>query len=169
MADTPTLIDPDFTGAHDEADQGPVLPRRPLRDDTEMDITPMIDITFLLLIFFLVSSIPDPATAIDLPAAEFGDGVDSRTTAAVTLAEGASPDVPVVYKAEGRIDSELLPEDEASQMAELEAYFSRELAAGKVAVLILAERAVKYRHVARVARLASSLGLTTHVAVMEAR
>ena len=38
----------------DAADDQPVIRRRQL-DDSEMDITPMIDITFLLLIFFLVA------------------------------------------------------------------------------------------------------------------
>ena len=32
------------------------LGRRNRKDDVEMDITPMIDVTFLLLIFFIVSS-----------------------------------------------------------------------------------------------------------------
>ncbi len=173
MAAMPTMNDPDWTGPDwtgtaDEDDLGPVLPRRRMVDDAEMDITPMIDITFLLLIFFLVTSIADPATAIDLPRAEYGDGVDSRITAPVTFVAGNSPDVPLVYMAEGRDDQRLLPEDEASQMAELERYFNEELAAGKSAVLILAEREVRYRHVSRVVNLASRLGLTTHVAVAEA-
>ena len=43
-----------------------------------MDMTPMIDITFLLLIFFLVSSHPDQATSIALPKAQHGDAVSQR-------------------------------------------------------------------------------------------
>ena len=43
----------------DEEDDSFVMPRRK-RDDDEMDITPMIDITFLLLIFFVVASKMDP-------------------------------------------------------------------------------------------------------------
>ncbi len=39
----------------DVIDDRPLVARRPL-DDSEMDITPMIDITFLLLIFFLVAA-----------------------------------------------------------------------------------------------------------------
>ncbi len=151
------------------ADDGPVLPRRRIANDSNMDITPMIDIVFLLLIFFLVSSRPDPSTAVELPTAEYGAGVDAKTTAAVTIAAGGAPDVPRVYLAAGRVEAHLLPEDESSQTPRLEEYFASELAEGKSAVLIKAEREVRHRHVARIARLAAQQGLTVHVAVMEAR
>lgn len=39
----------------EEDEEDFVLPRKK-REDDEMDITPMIDITFLLLIFFIVCS-----------------------------------------------------------------------------------------------------------------
>jgi biopolymer transport protein ExbD len=168
MAATLPLVDPDLEPLEEGEDHGPLLPRRRPQLNAEMDITPMIDVTFLLLIFFLVSSIADPSLAIDLPAAEFGDGVDSRTTAPVTLVANDMPDAPLVYRAEGRDEAALLPADEATQMAELEGYFSQALSEGKTAALILAEREVRYRHIARIVRLAGSLGMTVHVGVMEA-
>ena len=60
--------------------------RRFTQSDDEMDITPMIDITFLLLIFFLVASTPDRQTAVDLPTARFGRGV-SQNNAVITGTE----------------------------------------------------------------------------------
>ena len=39
-----------------DEDEGPVLPRRPIEVDDEIDMTPMIDVVFQLLIFFLVAS-----------------------------------------------------------------------------------------------------------------
>ena len=39
-----------------EEDEGPVLQRRRMRDTTDMDITPMIDVTFLLMVFFMLVS-----------------------------------------------------------------------------------------------------------------
>lgn len=168
MAAFTPIIDPDQDALEEGQEHGPLLPRRRMPMDAEMDITPMIDVTFLLLIFFLVSSIADPSLAIDLPAAEFGDGVDSRTTAPVTLVANNAPDAPLIYRAEGRDEEALLPADEATQMAELEGYFSQALAEGKTAALILAEREVRYRHIARIVRLAGSLGMTVHVGVMEA-
>lgn len=60
------------------------LPKRKRNpDDGELDITPMIDITFLLLAFFVVASKMDPQAAIPLPVASYGESVPEK--AAVTL------------------------------------------------------------------------------------
>ena len=50
-----------------------------------MDITPMIDITFLLLIFFLVCSTMSQATSVKLPPARHGKGVDEKTAVIITI------------------------------------------------------------------------------------
>ncbi|MEZ6106307.1 MAG: biopolymer transporter ExbD [Pirellulaceae bacterium] len=39
-------------------------------EEPKMDITPMIDVTFLLLIFFIVASRPDPNRVINAPAGQ---------------------------------------------------------------------------------------------------
>lgn len=65
-------------------DSGVQLPKRKRNpDDGELDITPMIDITFLLLAFFVVASKMDPQAAIELPKASYGESVPEK--AAVTL------------------------------------------------------------------------------------
>ena len=53
------------------------------RDDDEMDITPMIDITFLLLIFFLVAARLDEDTPVELPAARHGAAVAVKLNALI--------------------------------------------------------------------------------------
>jgi biopolymer transport protein ExbD len=51
------------------------LARRRVEDDAAMEMAPMIDVTFLLLIFFmLTNSLANPA-AMDVPAAVHGRGV----------------------------------------------------------------------------------------------
>ena len=60
------------------------MPRKKL-EDVEMDITPMIDITFLLLIFFLVCSTPDQDTAIEMAKARYGRGVGERNSVIITI------------------------------------------------------------------------------------
>jgi len=47
-----------------------VIPRRRRNEDAELDITPMIDITFLLLAFFVVMSKMDPKKNVTLPVSE---------------------------------------------------------------------------------------------------
>jgi biopolymer transport protein ExbD len=48
------------------------LSRKRKMGDAEMDITPMIDIVFLLLIFFLVASKMDESASVKLPEARRG-------------------------------------------------------------------------------------------------
>ena len=45
-------------------------------DDADLDITPMIDVTFLLLIFFMVTSTMQATQDLDLPPARVGLGAD---------------------------------------------------------------------------------------------
>ena len=54
-----------------------IAPRR--LEDTEMDITPMIDCTFLLLIFFLLTFKADEGATIPLPPAKYGIPVSAKT------------------------------------------------------------------------------------------
>jgi len=46
--------------------------------ETDLDITPMIDVTFLLLIFFMVASTMQPTPDLDMPAAEHGQAVELK-------------------------------------------------------------------------------------------
>ena len=52
--------------------------RKTKTEDAELDITPMIDITFLLLAFFVMVSKMDPTTAVDLPKAQYGFTVPEK-------------------------------------------------------------------------------------------
>jgi len=146
---------------------GAILPRRPVRDTADLDITPMIDITFLLLIFFLVASIPDAQTAVELPPAHYGGSVNRRTSVIITVAERGGPGPPLVYLAEGKVGSPL-PDDPDRQEAEIVDAVERGYADGKPSVLVAAERGVKHREVARVAAAAGRVeGIKLHLAVLE--
>ena len=147
-----------------EEEGGPVLTRRPVRDTADMDITPMIDITFLLLIFFLVASIPDATSAVQLPPARHGKAVNPRTSVILTVAEGGGPGGASVYLGDGKVGTPLAP-DPAEQDA-LITSFVRE--SYKSTVLIKAEKGVKHREVSRVAAAAARVeGIQLHLAVLE--
>jgi len=62
--------------------------------DDEMDITPMIDCVFLLLIFFMVTSTMQPEGALKPPAAKNGQSVN--TVDAVTIEVTAERHVSVL-------------------------------------------------------------------------
>jgi biopolymer transport protein ExbD len=83
-------IEPDTTT--DEMEEDFALPRR-RRDDDEMDITPMIDITFLLLIFFVVCSTMDPTKIGTIPQADNGLAISANNSAVIFINPGPDDDV----------------------------------------------------------------------------
>ncbi len=59
---------PDGADASDESDEAPVLQlRRRTRTDDDMDLTPMVDVTFQLLIFFMVTASFALQKSIEVP------------------------------------------------------------------------------------------------------
>lgn len=150
----------------DDEDEGPVLPRRRRSAAEEIDMTPMIDVTFLLLIFFMVTGLKEK-TAVELPPAKYGTGVSQQRATIITLADRQAPGAARVYLSDGVSDTPL-SDDLAEQEAEIREYVEEGRANLNTAVLIKAERTVHHRDVARVARAAAQVqGITLHVAVLE--
>ncbi|MCS7468046.1 biopolymer transporter ExbD [Stieleria sp. ICT_E10.1] len=104
-----------------EEDDDFQMPRKK-RDEDEMDITPMIDITFLLLIFFVVCSKMDPTQMGKIPEAQNGIAISAKESAVVFI-EPAGKDK-VILK---RIDGTEFSSDEETQTTELIEYISEEL------------------------------------------
>ena len=152
-----------------EEDLGPVLPRRPVKDSAEMDITPMIDITFLLLIFFLVCSTLSQQTAVELPPARYGSGVDERTSVIITVEPRGAGRPPAVYLGDGTAGTPL-DDDHDTQEQMIVEEVERGIVQGKPNVLIKAAMGVKHGEVSRVAVAAASVeGIQLHMAVFEIR
>jgi len=158
-----------------DAEEPLLRSRGKLREkDFEMDITPMIDITFLLLIFFLVCSTPDVDTSIDLPKARYGKGVGERNSVIITVSKETTLDEEgnehaPVYLADGRIEQDRLPDayDRQAEMIRAAVQRGKE-DDDKENVLIKADRDVAYREVARVLKAASKVeGMRMHLAVLE--
>ncbi len=146
----------------------PLMPRRRLETDDEMDITPMIDITFLLLIYFLLVTTPDMQTTVELPPARHGGAVSQRTATIITLGESASEQAPV-YLADGKVSGALVEGDPPMQRSRIAEHVRRGLQEeNKIDVVIKADRRVPHREVARVMRAASEVdGIQIHLAVLE--
>lgn len=104
--------------------------RKQQPDEMDLDITPMIDVTFLLLIFFMVASTMQPGPNLKEPAAKHGDGVDSRF--AITFfvsATGRPGDVPVIT------DENKVP----YTLEQLEARLKEAMKAGKQKFIVRAD------------------------------
>ena len=54
-------------------------------EDEDIDLTPMIDVTFLLLIFFMITSLGVRPQLVDLPTAANADAEPSRDLQAIHL------------------------------------------------------------------------------------
>ncbi len=149
-------------------DDAPVLKRRGMPQDAEIDMTPMIDCVFLLNIFFILTFNSDPSQSTSLAVSVTGTTLDPRTAVIVTIAEG--PDrAPVVYLGQGK-QGNPLPADEASQREIILEQLQAGAARGKTTFSILAERGVRAGDVRRVAGLVNEVeGMKLAFPVQEIR
>jgi biopolymer transport protein ExbD len=135
-----------------ELDQ-PLTPRRRFISDSEMDITPMIDMVFLLLIFVLVASKIDQATSVRLPPARRALAV-AQESAIIVLVKKGDGNAIVVARRDGRPFSP----DPTTQETEIAAYVEAGLTGSPPferpmdAIIIKAEGNVREGEVARVAQ-----------------
>ncbi|QEG20635.1 ExbD/TolR family protein [Mariniblastus fucicola] len=125
-------------------ESGLQLPKRKRNpDDGELDITPMIDITFLLLAFFVVASKMDPQAAIELPKASYGVSVPEKAavTLLVTLDEGGQYKI---FKGKSE-DNPVAASDPEGIEDEIAQFVQNELGANpeKTSILIKAAGEVK--------------------------
>jgi biopolymer transport protein TolR len=150
-----------------DADDTPVIAPRKVKQDTDLDMTPMIDCTFLLLIFFTVGATIEPSGGIELPEARYGVGVDPDTAVIVTLAQRDEEGLADIFLADGKSGSPLTgePPEQAEAIRE---YVEEGYVSGKRAVLINAERGVISREVQRVAAAAAEVeGMQLYFPVLE--
>jgi biopolymer transport protein ExbD len=151
----------------DDLDEPAILSRDREEIDAEMDITPMIDCVFLLLIFFIVCSTMEQQSPIDLAEARHGRAVGERDAIIISVLGGGAEAAPV-YLADGPV-KDPLPNDEGVQREKILAYIEDEqLKEAKTDVLIKADKNVAHRDVARVIKAVSQVeGISIHLAVAE--
>jgi biopolymer transport protein ExbD len=137
-------------------------------DDVEIDITPMIDITFLMLVFFLVASTPDAQTAVILPPAQHGVAVSQLKSTLFTVGDGGL-DLAPLYNADGKLPEFQLSDDVKERNEQIREIVSRAFQdEDKDTVVIKADRSVSFREVARVIKSSSQIeGIKIHLAVLE--
>lgn len=137
-----------------------VVMKRKLEEHVEMDITPLIDITFLLLIFFVITAKVAEDNSVPLPAADYGATV-TKGEAVVLSVISNSGQLPKVYKGEGAKEEKLILAATASdQDEEIAKYVQEEMAKADylTAVLIHADKSLPSREVHRIARAACRMG-----------
>ena len=137
--------------ADDDEGEGFVLPRRKRQED-EMDITPMIDITFLLLIFFVVASKMDPTQTGVIPEANNGLAISAKDSAVIFINPGVGDSVVL-----SRMDGSEFSKDEATQASEIVEYITSELeksiSKNKNQVMLMGDAEIKVGEVTRVQKI----------------
>jgi len=124
------------------------LPKRKRnKDDGELDITAMIDVTFLLLAFFVVVSKMDPQAAVNLPVASYGASIqDKSAVTLIVVVDRDDANKAAIFKGTSMGDDTQIPAgDSEAQEEAIAAYVEDELFAfpSKDAILIKAARKVK--------------------------
>ena len=115
----------------------------------ELDLTPMIDATFMLLAFFMVSSSMEAASPLQLPTANAGKSKGLKNAVVVTVFY--ANDHPEIYLTDGRkIGS-------PATLAEVTAFIRQEVAEQKTTVVIKADRSTPSGFVEEVARAAAEV------------
>ncbi len=109
-----------------------LIRRRRNTADGDLDITPMIDVTFLLLIFFMVTSTMKGTPDKDIPAAVSGE--NANATEMIDLS---------ILRANGPEEGTVLLEDRVVSLDELQAELTERARGGPLKLMIYAERGVK--------------------------
>ncbi|QDT08728.1 ExbD/TolR family protein [Planctomycetes bacterium K23_9] len=135
----------------DDDDDDYVMPKK-MAEEGEMDITPMIDVVFLLLIFFVVCSTMDPVKIGEIPDAQNGLPVSAKESA-VIFVKSAGGDKVNVIRGDGREFST----DEATQETEIIEYITAELEKSigdnKNQVMIMGDASVKVLEITRIQKV----------------
>ncbi|GAA4421808.1 MULTISPECIES: ExbD/TolR family protein [Bremerella] len=149
-----------------ELEEGEIMPARRKPEEGDLDITPMIDITFLLLIFFIVTSNLQQQTAAQMPEAKNGTTVSSLDSAVITLTPSGSNGRATVYLGDGITAETMADGADLNRQEELIADYIERSFAGTIEsgvpkrhLLIKADGKVTYGEVERIALAASRGGL----------
>lgn len=159
MAHTHARFDPDDPDA-------PLITRPALQDDARFDITAMIDLVFMMNIFFLVTTITAGLSEMDLPVAKHCVAADRSNSVVISVAAGNDPSIGEVYIGDGKSGEPIIDiEEQIRAVRSAVEDGSREL---KQIVLIKAEKEARLRVVGRVASAAAVVpGTDLRLSVIE--
>jgi biopolymer transport protein ExbD len=131
-------------------------------EDADLDITPMIDVVFLLLIFFMVTSTMDDQKAANVPPAVHGVGADANKATIVSVIADEAGGVGRVILGDDPGGEEIVNLDLVRR--HVQAGFND----GKELVIIKAERDVKEGRVQEVLKVLADIdGLKFAIGVQD--
>jgi biopolymer transport protein ExbD len=139
--------------------------RRSKHYDPEFDITAMVDLVFMMNIYFMVTFIMVNASGANLPRAMHCEPLDPQTAVIISVQRSPDGKSAAVYLANDTKGTPL--RGSAEQEQGILQHVEQGSKTGKSAVLIKAERNVRLGDVFRIASTATAEGMSLHVAVLE--
>lgn len=142
-----------------------LIARRVPYETPEFDITAMVDLVFMMNIYFLVTFVTVALGEMNLPAATHCAALDADSAVILTLVRSLDGKSVTLYVGDGAKSEPV--NDVALQEQRVQAAVERGVAEGKKAVLLKAEKKVRLADMFRIASAATAEGVKLHVAVME--
>jgi biopolymer transport protein ExbD len=142
-----------------------LVARRPDSEPPEFDITAMVDLVFMMNIYFLVTFVTVALGGMSLPSADYCSPLDADEAVIVRMSRSLDGESVTVYLGDG---DEGEPIADASEQERLvRSVVDEGVAGGKTAVLLKAEKKVRLADIFRIATAAAVEGIQLHVAVLE--
>jgi biopolymer transport protein ExbD len=141
-----------------------LMPKRSVHDDAHFDVTPMVDLVFMMNIYFLVSWLTAAMAEVDLPAAQHCSATNLDEAVVVTIKFEENHRL-AYYVGDVRPEAEVKPADIEQRLTSEVSQSYHQINS----VLIKAERNVQLRDVVRVATAAAAAvkGSKLNLAVLE--
>jgi biopolymer transport protein ExbD len=142
-----------------------LIARRSKFEQPEFDITAMVDLVFMMNIYFIVTFVTVVMGHLNLPTAKHVAALDADSAVILTVMRTLDGKSATVYLGDGQKGEPIT--DAAQQEKRVQEAVEQGKAAGKTDVLLKAEKKVHLGDLFRIATAATSEGLKLHVAVLE--
>jgi biopolymer transport protein ExbD len=140
-------------------DEDTLANKKRMDSETDLDITPMIDVVFLLLIFFMVTSTMQSKRERDVPPARHGVGVDSSIATTLTINRPTDPSAPPAI---------LLSSGKEGTLEDVKTDVEEGVASNRNLVILKADRDVPHGVIVEVMRKANEVeGVHFHLEVRD--
>jgi biopolymer transport protein ExbD len=137
----------------DDEEEGPMFPRKKSEDNADFDITAMIDLVFMMNIYFMVTALVTASAEIALPFASHCTPADKDNAVIISVLADASGSK--VYLGEAFSGPVIEPADQEQKIT---AAIQEKLATGHEQVIIKAEFDVPHKEVSEIMRIANDAG-----------
>ena len=126
------------------------------KDEADLDITPMIDVVFLLLIFFMVTSTMQGTPDKDIPPASSGTNANVAGHIELTIKAPAS----------SASEGEIILDGEPASLDQIKADLTQRAGLDDLKVMIYAERDVKSGFVGEVEQVIGEVAAETETEIL---